>query len=219
MTLDEDVFGEPTPEPDPAPTLEPASKPWTAEPETARPGTSESSLAEYRPDEFRADGRRRPLDPAFVPAERMGNAIGLAVLGVLSAIFAVYLVFLADAPRVVRLGLSGLLVPFLGFIAWFSFSWPPRQFARTRWRVDDEGMEIERGVVWRSTISVPRARIQHTDVSQGPLQRHFGLAKLVIHTAGTHDSQIELSGLSREMAFEVRNELLRKAAGGRTDAV
>ena len=175
-------------------------------------------FAEPQGEEFRADGRRHALDPAFVPAERMGNAIGLAVLSVLATIFAVYLIFLSGAPRFVRLGLSGLLLPFLGLVAWFSFSWPPREFARTRWRVDHEGIEIERGVLWRSTISVPRSRIQHTDVSQGPLQRHFGLAKLVIHTAGTHDSQVELSGLSRELAFQVRNELLR-GTGERADAV
>ena len=56
--------------------------------------------------------------------------------------------------------------------------WPVLELRHTRWRIDTDGLEIRRGVVWRHTISVPRERIQHTDVAQGPIQRRFGLATL-----------------------------------------
>ena len=44
-------------------------------------------------------------------------------------------------------------------------------------------------------IHVPRSRVQHTDVSQGPVERRFGLGTLVIYTAGTDYARVDLAGL------------------------
>ena len=43
--------------------------------------------------------------------------------------------------------------------------------------------------------NVPRSRVQHTDVSQGPLERNHGLGTLVVYTAGTDHAKVELGGL------------------------
>jgi len=56
--------------------------------------------------------------------------------------------------------------------------------------------------------TVPRSRIQHTDVSQGPLQRPFGLATLTVHTAGTQFAAVPLSGLAKEVAEAIRDQLI-----------
>ena len=106
---------------------------------------------------------------------------------------------------------------FLGFLGWMSHTWPPRTFRRTSWRVDEEGIEIRRGVLWRHVISVPRERIQHTDVSQGPIERRFGLATLSIHTAGNHEYEVQLSGLARPLALGIRDSLLETAGPGTTE--
>ena len=74
-------------------------------------------------------------------------------------------------------------------------------------------MSIRRGVVWRSEISVPRSRVQHTDVSQGPLQRRFGLATLILHTAGTHHASVSLAGLPHAAALAIRDYLIEGGAG------
>ena len=58
--------------------------------------------------------------------------------------------------------------------------------------------------------------MQHTDVSQGPLERRFGLATLVVHTAGTAHASVELPGLQHAVAIEVRDFLV---TAGRGDAV
>jgi uncharacterized protein len=55
---------------------------------------------------------------------------------------------------------------------------------------------------------VPRERVQHTDVERGPLGRRFGLATLVVHTAGHQDSEIRLEGLEHGTALAVRDRLL-----------
>jgi membrane protein YdbS with pleckstrin-like domain len=85
------------------------------------------------------------------------------------------------------------------------------RYRHVAYRVDDNGLEIRRGVVWRRILTVPRSRIQHTDVSQGPLERERGLATLVVHTAGTDYERIELDGLARPEALRLRDLLLAPA--------
>jgi hypothetical protein len=71
-----------------------------------------------------------------------------------------------------------------------------------------DGLLIKRGVWWRSETYVPRARVQHTDVNQGPIARRYGIAKLKVFTAGTQESEIEVGGLARADALRLRDEML-----------
>ena len=79
--------------------------------------------------------------------------------------------------------------------------------------MDDEGIEIKQGVVWRRIINVPRSRMQHTDVSQGPIERSFGLGTLVIFTAGTEHARVQLHGLDHGLALRIRDHLLSSGGG------
>jgi membrane protein YdbS with pleckstrin-like domain len=63
-------------------------------------------------------------------------------------------------------------------------------------------------VYWRTITSVPRSRIQHTDVSQGPLERRYGLGTLLVYTAGTQHSEVKLTGLELTVARGIRAHLL-----------
>ena len=62
-------------------------------------------------------------------------------------------------------------------------------------------------------ITVPLGRVQHADVSQGPIQRSFGLGTLIIHTAGTQNSSVVLSGLSQTTAIELRDQIISQKRG------
>ena len=55
---------------------------------------------------------------------------------------------------------------------------------------------------------MPRSRVQHTDVSRGPLERAYDLATLVIYTAGTEHSRVALSGLAERDAYPIRDWLI-----------
>ena len=63
--------------------------------------------------------------------------------------------------------------------------------------------------MWRQVTSVPRSRVQHIDVAQGPLIRRFELAQLIIHTAGTEHATVELNGLAHDVALRLRDFLIR----------
>ncbi|MCD9125278.1 PH domain-containing protein [Luteimonas sp. C4P040a] len=87
-----------------------------------------------------------------------------------------------------------------------------RRWLRTRWRLDDDGFGVRRGHMWRSDTRVPGNRVQHLDVRRGPLERAFGLATLIVHTAGTRNSALSLSGLDFEEAERLRDTLAARAA-------
>jgi membrane protein YdbS with pleckstrin-like domain len=101
-------------------------------------------------------------------------------------------------------------------IAWFTQAWPAAEYRRTSYLLDPDGIEIRSGVIWRAVTSVPRSRVQHIDVAQGPLERSYGLARLIIYTAGTDHSRVELAGLNHSVALELRQYLLPR---GSDDAV
>jgi uncharacterized protein len=89
---------------------------------------------------------------------------------------------------------------------------PPAHYKALEFGVDEQGISIRRGIFWRSRIALPRIRVQHSDVSQGPLQRRYGVATLKLYTAGTRYTRIELPGLAHEDALALRDALI--AGGG-----
>ena len=154
------------------------------------------------------------LDPASVTAARLAGAIGVAVAAS-SALAAVLVAAVATplgALAAAGLGAAVLVLSAAGAAA--SYVWPAVRYRHIRYRLDAHGVTIRRGVVWRTVTSVPTSRVQHTDVSRGPLERYFDLATLVIHTAGTRDASVALSGLGHREAIALRDRLI-EAGGGR----
>ena len=73
--------------------------------------------------------------------------------------------------------------------------------------MNEHGLYINRGVFWRKKIVVPRNRVQHTDVTQGPLERKFELSELIVHTAGTRNASVRLPGILFKDAEILRESL------------
>ena len=114
---------------------------------------------------------------------------------------------------VIRFGVPGLFAPLLIVAVGLTLSWvwPEAYYRRLRFGIDASGIAIERGIFWRSRITVPRVRVQHTDVSQGPLQRRFGVGTLKLYTAGSRYTKIELPGLAHAEALALRDALLAES--------
>lgn len=56
---------------------------------------------------------------------------------------------------------------------------------------------------------VPLRRVQHLDIAQDLIEREFGLARIVLHTAGTRHSAVVLPGLRQEQAEALRDAIKR----------
>ena len=160
-----------------------------------------------------ADESDQALDPASVTAARLAGAIGMAVAA--SSALAAVLVAAIATPLsglgAAALGAAVLALSAMGAAA--SWLWPAVRYRHIRYRLDAHGVTIRRGVVWRTVTSVPTSRVQHTDVSRGPVERYFDLATLVIHTAGTRDASVALSGLGHREALALRDRLIEAGVG------
>jgi membrane protein YdbS with pleckstrin-like domain len=155
-----------------------------------------------------ADGSERVLDPRSISLERVSRGIFTAIFAGLSFIALAVVLFSASLGMLIgllSLAAWALVMAGLAALAWF---WPPLHYRHVSYRVDDSGIRIRRGVIWRSVTTVPRSRVQHTDVSQGPIERGLGLASLIIHTAGTQNASVSLGGLSHDDALRVRDHLI-----------
>jgi len=93
---------------------------------------------------------------------------------------------------------------FYGLIHWYSIHW----YKAYKYKLTEAGLEIHKGVFWRQQNMVPRNRVQHIDITTGPLERRYDLSKLVVHTAGTRNATITLPGLQHEDAADLRQELI-----------
>ncbi|CAM5693899.1 hypothetical protein SALBM135S_04503 [Streptomyces alboniger] len=71
-------------------------------------------------------------------------------------------------------------------------------------RADD--LLISRGVLWREETVVPYGRMQLVEVTSGPVERHFKLAGVQLHTAAAA-TDARIPGLLPEEAERLRDRL------------
>lgn len=97
---------------------------------------------------------------------------------------------------------------FAGAVAvWMLAVAPRRRWAAWGWALADDELHVARGVWTQVHTIVPLARVQHLDVAQGPLERTLGIARLVLHTAGTAHATVVLPGISRDTAERLRDTI------------
>jgi membrane protein YdbS with pleckstrin-like domain len=89
----------------------------------------------------------------------------------------------------------------------------PRRWARWGWAFTGKELHVASGWLTQRHTIVPAARVQHIDVTQGPVERMFGVATLVLHTAGTDNSAVHLPGITRAAAEEIRDAIRAKVSG------
>ena len=68
------------------------------------------------------------------------------------------------------------------------------------------------GLYWKKTVLLPFNRVQHAEVSSGPLQRKYGLASLKFFTAGGSSVDLRVDGLMRERAEAIRSVIMKKVS-------
>jgi membrane protein YdbS with pleckstrin-like domain len=111
-------------------------------------------------------------------------------------------------------GLAAALVALAGGLAAW---WHPRaEYRRWRYEVAEDALELRHGVLRRIHSAIPYVRVQHIDVTQGPVERAVGLSRLVVHTASA-GTDATIPGIAAEDAEDLRRLILARAGTG--DAV
>ncbi len=72
----------------------------------------------------------------------------------------------------------------LPFLAWI-----PAYYRSLEYRIDSAAVRGKRGVFWKRIVTVPYGKITNIDITQGPLQRAYGIGNLHLQTAGAAGSQ------------------------------
>lgn len=163
-----------------------------------------------------ADGEFRLVDPGSISVGRVNMAVGAFVMIMVALLALMFFNLGAEVSRSTRLVGLGLwigLFPLLGAYCWF---WPQVSYRRTQYCLKEDCIIIRSGVFWKMETMVPKSRIQHTDIAQGPLQRSYGISDLIIHTAGTRFAIVALGGVAQDLAARLRNHLLDRTDDGDT---
>jgi membrane protein YdbS with pleckstrin-like domain len=143
-----------------------------------------------------------PVEPSYKNVLRVRTAVfGLIVAG---------LAFVADRVLLAPLGHGGLLAV-IGLLVAITLvvTVPQRVYRRLRYGMGERLLQVVRGWLFHTDTVVPLVRVQHLDVVRGPLDKLFGTASLVVHTAGTHNSIVAVPGLAPGRAAEMR-DLIRE---------
>lgn len=67
------------------------------------------------------------------------------------------------------------------------------------------------GVLWQRVTAIPFNRVQHVETTSGILERLFGLASLVVFTAGGSGGDLRIRGLEACAADRLRDYILGRA--------
>ncbi|WP_251231748.1 PH domain-containing protein [Adlercreutzia aquisgranensis] len=154
------------------------------------------------------------LDPRVKAVWRITDAITLTLV-FLGCVATFFLIAVFDEESSWAWGVCGamaaiyavLLVLLLAVI-------PPIRYARWRYQISPDYLQIERGIVWRKRFVIPFIRVQNTDTQQGPVLRMFGLSSVTVATAaGEH----AIPGLDSEEAAQVRDKAAELARIARED--
>lgn len=141
-----------------------------------------------------------PVEPGYRHILRIHTLLFWVPLSI-AAIVADFLL-LSETPVA---GLPSALVPLLGLIAVVLV--PHRRYQQLAFALHPTMLRVVRGWLFHADTIVPLVRVQHIDVTRGPLDKAFGTATLVVHTAGTHNSIVALPGLAPEKAAAIRDEI------------
>lgn len=142
------------------------------------------------------------LNPKIKNVWRINDAVWLTIAFLCCFVpFAIAMV--VDPAEWIAIVLVVMAVVYIAALVLWLAILPPIRFMRWRYQLNEDYLDIAKGIVWRKRIIVPFIRVQNTDTRQGPILRSFGLASVTVATAaGEH----EIPGLDVAVAEQLRDK-------------
>jgi membrane protein YdbS with pleckstrin-like domain len=95
-------------------------------------------------------------------------------------------------------------------IVLFSFLLKRIGFKKKAYAFRNHDVIYRSGIISTNTMVIPYNRVQHVALHEGFISRYFGLAKVEIFTAGGNSSDIEIPGIEKEEAENIKQLLMGK---------
>jgi putative membrane protein len=121
------------------------------------------------------------LIPVFLRVKNSGSVYGLSTIQVVLIIFGILLIILIVS-----------ILKYLNF----------------KFHVSGEGFHLQKGIINKENIIIPRAKIQNVFIKQNLLQQLINVSSLAIETAGDDKAEIEISALPTANALELQKMLV-----------
>ena len=154
------------------------------------------------------------LDPRVKNVWRINDAIWIVLLFACLAVAPAIMMTSRASASVGRALLLAVGVCFVVVLIIWLVVLPPIRYARWRYEVSEDYLDIAKGIIWRKRYTIPFIRVQNTDTRQGPILRAFGLASVTVSTAA-HGH--EIPGLQIDVAEQLRDRAAELARLARED--
>ncbi|MBO9627642.1 MAG: PH domain-containing protein [Microbacterium sp.] len=151
------------------------------------------------------DGVWHQISPRYVVSQIVQNLIFIAVVVVVALVLAFGIEqrwALIPAGVIVVITLATLIIL-------------PRQAKAIGYMLRADDIVFRKGILWQRMIAVPYGRMQLVDITQGPLDRAFGVSQLKMVTAAA-TTGVQIPGLTPEAAEALRDTLIEVAETRRT---
>lgn len=108
----------------------------------------------------------------------------------------------------------------LGYLGWglycvivlLSFAYHYVAATKRRYALREADLLYQEGIFWHTTTAVAFNRVQHIDLTHGPLERKYNIATIKCFTAGGSSVDLKVPGLPKEDAEVLRAFILSKTA-------
>jgi putative membrane protein len=89
-----------------------------------------------------------------------------------------------------------------------------RHVASLRWAITDNAVAFRSGWMWRFATVAPLAKVQAVSMHESPFDRRYGMASVLVDTAGGHDAphRVRIPYLPREIARSLCDRLVASTA-------
>jgi hypothetical protein len=146
------------------------------------------------------------LDPRVVVYWLVSGLLGWAVL---AALLAGGWLWLREAKPDWEAGSKLAAIAGASMLLAWTLAAPGLSFWRWRFAIGGHLLVLRHGIVFHEEKAIPVSRLQHVDLTRGPIERLFGLATLVVFTAGTEAASFRVPGLAAARAAALRDRILQ----------
>ncbi|WP_345752282.1 PH domain-containing protein [Microbacterium rhizophilus] len=151
------------------------------------------------------DGAWHQISPKYVVSQTVQNAVFVAVVAIAAVV----------AWRVLDHWWPWIPGGIMILITVITQLVLPRQARALGYMLRADDLVFRKGILWQRMIAVPYGRMQLIDITHGPMDRAFGIAKLKMVTAAA-TTGVEIPGLGREASEALRDTLIEVAETRRT---
>lgn len=102
-------------------------------------------------------------------------------------------------------------IPVLLLVWWiFSIFRSYKLYTKKAYAIRFHDINYKSGWLWQRKTTIPFNRIQHCELSSGPIDRIFDLTELHVYTAGGSHSDLTIPGLKTEVGERLKKLVLQK---------